>query len=164
MNPSKQFWKSFDTSAGYKLQVEERDGKQVGLVVYHPDLSRRGMNIPADLAPALALAILEAAGIVLHDPENTPYDRMERTTNMGDVNVAAYYLFTHVTRAEKIAHIQAKEAADREALEAEALELLNAVRASNGNASVDSLDKIAGARDPYLTVARKAREMYKAKS
>lgn len=61
MNPSKQFWKAFNTSSGYKLQIEERDRKQVGISVYHP-MHRGGMNIPAADAPAVALAILEAAG------------------------------------------------------------------------------------------------------
>ena len=75
------------------------------------------ISLGKEIAPSLALAVLEAAGVVHHDPEDTPYDPKQRTDQMGDLNIAAHHLFTHVTRAEKIAHIQAQEAADREALE-----------------------------------------------
>lgn len=106
------------------------------------------VDLSSDEAPAIAIAILEASGLVR---DNCSADEAE---------ISLEWLYAAVATRER----EAKETADREALEAEALELLNAVRASNGNASVDSLDKIAGARDPYLTVASKAREIHKAKS
>ena len=94
---------------------------------------------PSD-APALALAILEAAGIDDADSGNT--------------SCAVADLETYVAMVERIT-AEAKEQAE---LEAEAFELRRAYL--EGRAGFDSWNELTDAeRDHWLAVARKAREM-----
>ena len=94
---------------------------------------------PSD-APALALAILEAAGIDDADSGNT--------------SCAVADLRTYVAMVERIT-AEAKEQAE---LEAEAFELRRAYL--EGRAGFDSWNELTDAeRDHWLAVARKAREM-----
>ena len=93
-------------------------------------------------APALALAILEAAGGTETD---SPY--MHEAAD----NLRAYILIEEKVSAE------AKEQAE---LEAEALELYNARISFLGGEALTSFEKLnQDNKDMWLAVARKAREM-----
>lgn len=112
---------------------------------------------PSD-APALALAILEAAGVVHHDPDDTPYEKSERTENMGALNMSAFYLAKHVNDAEK-AEFLAKAQAE---LEAEALELFKASGAYGSDRFfLKFSDLEETTQSAWLAVARRAREINK---
>lgn len=98
-------------------------------------------------APALALAILEAAGVV---PEN----RVFREGSDEHLQCIAYDLTRYLDKSAERA-VEVMELAE---LEAEALELLNAAIRQGDGAIYDSFSRIP-TPDLWLAVARKAREM-----
>lgn len=103
-----------------------------------------GITIAPSEAPALALAILEAAGVTEAD---SPY-----------MHEAADNLRAYILIEEKVS----AEARERAELEAEALELLNAHREATGNPLAESLDGLLyNAKETWLAVARRARELAK---
>lgn len=105
---------------------------------------------PSD-APALCLAILEAAGVVAkpsNDDPGTP----------GNLGRIAYQLMIHIEDAENIAAAEA----DRVKLEAEALKFYNAHRAYSGIPPESSWDGYNETiKKSWLAVARAAREINK---
>lgn len=98
---------------------------------------------PAD-APALALAILEAAGV-----EAVPFDEAPET----EAGHAAWVLRHHVQASEEAA----KEAADQKELETEALTLCR-VMWDNSDQQWEPMSPKA--KTMWLVMARTAREMY----
>lgn len=98
------------------------------------------IDLKTETAPALALAILEAAGV------ESPY------YNLGD---AVGNLRRHVEREARYA-AEAKEQAE---LEAEALDFLNVSREAKHLGPLGNFDDHT--KDAWLAVARKAREMRK---
>ena len=110
------------SSAGGELRVVWQTTGEVGVWVEGGQSNKA--YVGSSDAPAIALAILDAAGTVHHDPTDTPYEESERTENMGDLNIAAFHLAQHVHRAEKDAWLAAEAAAEQAELEAEAVELL----------------------------------------
>ena len=95
--------------------------------------------------PSLALAILESAGW----PED-------------DLNSATRTIMQDLRCVVEFDERKAKEASDREALEAEAWELWLAYHPSTAHKSFSDL--LPPGQNDFLNIARKAREIYKAKS
>lgn len=108
-------------------------------------------------APALALAILEAAGVKASHPTTRSTGTPARGSDAALEDVALM-LQEHV--AAKLR--KALEAADREALEAEAFALYAGAPITNGIKSFAALSE--GAQHQWLTIARTARELHKAVS
>lgn len=119
----------------FAVQFEDTDGEYTA-----------GHVFAVASAPALALAILEAAGVIHHDPEDTPHDPSQRTEHMGDLNEAAFKLARHVNNAEKAAYLAATEAvmAHEDALDAEgtARAVLEAAQAAATITTVEELDAL----------------------
>lgn len=118
------------------------------LIVASDGPGARAVRYTPDDAPALALAILEAAG----------YDDMADDANLADVHAfnAMHKLQESVDTQER-ATAEAKEQAE---LEAEALELYNARILFIGGEALTSFEKLnQDNKDMWLAVARKAREM-----
>ena len=104
------------------------------------------IDLPSSNAPALALAILEAAG----------YTEAEYVDEWPNVNRAVFSLRLGIEEQEREAS-RAKEQAE---LEAEALELYNARISFLGGEALTSFEKLnQDNKDMWLAVARKAREM-----
>lgn len=112
-----------------------------------------GVTVPREDAPALALAILEAAGV---EPDREP---LECQVSLGTIVADLQDTIRH---GEALA-AAAKERAE---LEAEALELLNAFSSEHSKCNAfsseysecESFDEIPNPED-WLAVARRAREM-----
>ncbi|MGO4298279.1 hypothetical protein [Glutamicibacter sp. MCAF14] len=126
-----------------KLEVQENEG-QINLYI-EGEINELGINLAPSDAPALALAILEAAGHrpVAYDPERLAGDDL--------LAYIAHRLAVHVGDEAK----RTAKAKDKAELEAEALELYKAaypVHADWDWKSVANTDK-------WLAVARRAREM-----
>ncbi|MFI8412828.1 hypothetical protein ACIGB6_10160 [Paeniglutamicibacter gangotriensis] len=141
-------------SATFKSSVSNRtidvtaaSTRSVGLIL--SDDSSLDIIIAKADAPALALSILEAAG---HRP--AAYDP-ERLSGDDLLAYIAHKLAVHVGDEVK----RAKEAADREELEGEALELSNAWRASYDIDPLSSWDQVASP-GVFVALARKAREIH----
>lgn len=143
------------TKSTLELTVVRTYEDLVRIITQLPDETGRCIDLAPSDAPALALAILEAAGVVHHDPDDTPYEKSERTENMGALNMSAFYLAKHVNDTEK-AEFLAKEQAE---LEAEALELRNAYMNQIGRTNVAWDDMSEEQQEIWLAVARKAREL-----
>ena len=112
------------------------------LLIKEFDGDTRGFAFAPTDAPALTLAILEAAG----------FDDVDS----GNTSCAVANLRTFIARQERIT-AEAKEQAE---LEAEALELVNAWMDSCGAGKYPSWGHVeTGRRKQGLAVARKAREM-----
>lgn len=127
-----------------ELTVVRTNEDLVRIITQLPDETGRAIDLAPSDAPALALAILEAAG--------TP---MNLDVSLGK---ALYHLDAHVTLQAK-ATAEAKEQAE---LEAEALDFLNAVRDATGAKALSGFPAYAsGIKSHYLIIARKAREMAK---
>ena len=107
-------------------------------------IGKAGIYLPASEAPALALAILEAAG---HGGSSESSRLMQ----------AFDLIELHVKEQERIT----AEAREQAELEAEALELLNASRESNRRPTLETFDGFESTKQSWLAVARKAREMAK---
>ncbi|MGP5599561.1 hypothetical protein ACTXOJ_11275 [Glutamicibacter arilaitensis] len=120
-----------DTRNGLFTVAVRRGGESVDMI-----------DLKTETAPALALAILEAAGFV------------------GDENMftglAVANLRDHVEEQERIT----AESREQAELEAEALELVNAWMDSCGAGKYPSWEHVeTGRREQGLAVARKAREI-----
>lgn len=127
------------TNAGTTLRVRGIGDAGVELL-HHNDRRTFGSVIASSDAPALALAVLEAAGVV----------------ESSDAGVAAGYLRSHIAEQERIT-AEARELAE---LEAEALELMNVRLGAAGNPkhlTKETVDPIA--LEAWISVARRAREM-----
>lgn len=120
----------------------DEGGRKFSLLMPHVS-SHAGIAFDSTTAPALALAILEVAGVA----------------ESSDAGVAAQYLRAHLTEQERAT----AEAEAQAKLEAEALELCNAWREANGYDALSSFSDGApiGAMAEWLAVARCAREMAK---
>ena len=129
-----------DLDETVRFRIEPRIGAE-GIYLELKENGKRATTVfPPKDAPALALAVLEAAGV----------------GESSDAGVAAGYLRSHIAEQERAA-AEAKEQAE---LEAEALELLNAHREATGNPLAESLDGLLyNAKENWLAVARRAREM-----
>ena len=108
------------------------------------------IDLKTETAPAIALAILEAAGV---EARSIPSARLGTSEHLSDT---AYELSTYIEKQQR-ATAEAKEQAE---LEAEAFELRRAYL--EGRARFDSWNELTDAeRDHWLAVARRAREMAK---
>ena len=140
------------------LKVFRHGAKEGAWIQMHRagDWNTHTFTIAPSDAPALCLAILEAAGVKPFNPEDVPYNFQERTGDMGPANMAAFMLAEHVETQAK----RAAAEADRVALEAEAFKLRKAYL--EGRAGYDSWNELTDAeRDQWLAVARAARELNK---
>lgn len=123
----------------HHLTVDDIDGEVLVQVHYGSHL--KGVCVAKREAPALALAILEAVAST-----GAPV--------APEVARAMEALEEYKQRIQA----EAEEAADREALEAEALELLNAWRDENEQKHVSSFDEAGGNfKKGWVAVARAAR-------
>ena len=131
--PPNKRWQVYQCATDYWEAYAESDGRQLDEIA------------PSD-APALALAILEAAG----------YTEAEYVDEWPNVNRAVFSLRLGIEEQEREAS-RAKEQAE---LEAEALELYNARISFLGGEALTSFEKLnQDNKDMWLAVARKAREM-----
>ena len=110
-------------------------GRKFSLLMPHVS-SNAGIAFDSTTAPALALAILEAAGV----------------EESSDAGVAAGYLRSHMTELERAT----AEAEAQAKLEAEALELYKTYWSGNVTGFSNEPN-----RDDWLAVARRAREINK---
>lgn len=134
----------------------DSDGDQIEVVTYPndpaPTIIAKGQDRWAEVeftkedAPALALAILEAAGY-------TGDDDLSIDTPDGAVRV----LRRHIQWEAR----QKAEAEEAQKLDEEALALVNAWRESSGSPTDGSLGPL---KDNWRAVARMARELYGAQS
>lgn len=149
------------TNSGTEVYVGEGiNADSVQLIIRNvgSGIGKAGIYLNSSDIPALALAILEAAGVVHHDPDDTPYEKSERTENMGALNMSVFYLAKHVNDAEK-AEFLAKEQTE---LEAEALELFKASGAYGSDRIFLQFSHLDGhIQKAWLAVARRAREINK---
>lgn len=146
--------KTFKSSHNYLHDME---------VDTHPDGSVRfsvdadyfvGFCVSPSDAPALALAILEAAGVV---PVQRDYESYDDGTP-AHLQAVAYFLKQHNEAQERTT----AEARERAELEAEALELCNEFIEDMGYDRVDSWDgSVPSKKEAWLAVARRARELAK---
>ncbi|MBF6671568.1 hypothetical protein [Glutamicibacter sp. FBE19] len=130
------------------------DNSQVDLLIRRSDraITSTGIAIAPSDAPALALAILEAAGI--------EEDMVKFHSGTPEYHFA--YAMHHLCQGIQAQAKAVAEAKDREELEAEALELFNAW---TGTTKYTSWNEVAvfpdGDKREWLAVARKARELAK---
>lgn len=131
-----------------QLHVKPLD-KHVTLVINYKHAGRSGLTISHSDAPALALAILEAAGVeASFDPDAT-YGTAEQLGHIQD------HLHEYVNAQERAA----AEAREQAELEAEALELLNAFSLATGGVPIDSFEGRSMSKPGWIDAARRAREM-----
>lgn len=119
---------------------ETEDGVNVSIADPLWD-SKRGITLAPSDAPALCLAILEAAGHV------------RDACSDNDADVAMEWLHSAIARQAK----QSAEAKEQAELEAEALDFLNVSREAKHLGPLDNFDEHT--KDAWLAVARRAREM-----
>lgn len=130
----------FTGKDGIDLEIVTMNGGHFGIDVHH-----FGAQIPDELAPAIALAILEAAGI-----QAIPFDELAET----EPGHAVWALRHHVQESAA----KAKEAADREALESDAVSLHEAWRSGLHNTPTTAWVKLPDYhRAAWIGVARAAR-------
>lgn len=138
------------TGSNRELHIKRSNEDHVQIRQFDPEFhthQAKTFFLDPSEAPALALAILEAAGV-----EATP-------------NAGAIALGTVVSDLQRLIAEQERataEARELAELEAEALELLNVRRKFEGIEQADALDDMPKAtRDIWLAVARRARELAK---
>ena len=130
-----------------KMTVRE-DGGCVSVSVNMDSPSDTIIHISPSDAPALALAVLEAAG----------FEDSSSGGHITGARIAVGDLKRHVKMQER-ATAEAKEQAE---LEAEALELCNEFIEDMGYDRVDSWDgSVPSKKEAWLAVARRAREIAK---
>ena len=117
-------------------------------VVFSDD-SSRDLMLQGDDAPALALAILEAAGV---EARSIPSARIGTSEHLSDT---AYELSTYIEKQQR-ATAEAKEQSE---LETCALEMLNALRKHYGKPERSWEDTHVEVREEFLVLARRAREL-----
>ncbi|KAA0979907.1 hypothetical protein FQ154_01740 [Paeniglutamicibacter gangotriensis] len=126
--------------------LKVRENGESGSIYITIDSQGSCAGVGIEEAPALALAILEAAGIA-----------DKGFNESSDAEMAVAHLASHVG----LERANAKEAADREALEVEALELFNALREANDNNLVDGFHDIpASYQGTWLAVAKTSRTLH----
>ncbi|ALG28039.1 hypothetical protein AOZ07_02850 [Glutamicibacter halophytocola] len=141
---SKTFNSVHEENSYQQLNIAEVDAG-IRVSVDHNSHGVKGVIIAPSDAPALALAILEAAGV-----ENVPHDIADGSER------ALGYLIEYVG-LQQVNERHAKEQAE---FEAEALELLNAERGALGVDLVRDLSEVhAIAQEAAIAVARRAREL-----
>lgn len=133
------------------LEVESETSGKFSLCVKDERGAYHTIFIAPSDAPALALAILEAAGVEPSSPHYGLNDSPE-----WNVRWASHYL----GRSIELTEAKTAEAKEQAELEAEALELCNAAIRQEDGAIYDSFSQIP-TPDLWLAVARKAREMAK---
>lgn len=133
-----------------QLHVKPLD-KHVTLVINYKDAGRSGLTISHSDAPALALAVLEAAG---YEERQKGWDVL----NSADENIAqAMRCLSKGIEIQERATAEAKELAE---LEAEALELFKASGTyGSDRISLKLSDLDDHIQEAWLAVARRAREM-----
>lgn len=125
-----------DLDETVRFRIEPRIGTE-GIYLELKENGKRATTVfPPKDAPALALAVLEAAGVA----------------ESSDAGVAAGYLRSHIAEQERTT-AEAKEQAE---LEAEALELRNEF---TGRTATEWAYPTTTAKEGWIAVARKAREM-----
>lgn len=117
----------------------------------------RTVYVPKDEAPAAALALLQAAGWEA-DALGGPVEHAVRGLAKHIENVAAEKEAAE-TAAKEAAEAEAKAKAEQDAIEAEALKLVNSFRGAFGYGAAASLDDIPGSKAGWIAAARKAREI-----
>lgn len=144
---SSKIFKSSYMSDSSRLEIEASIASTSFHITHCTVVGEKSFMFDNTTAPALALAILEAAG----------YDDMADDANLADVHAfnAMHKLQESVDTQER-ATAEAKEQAE---LEAEALELFNASRVVRGLVLIEWVSVTKSERDEWLAVARKAREM-----
>lgn len=134
--------KTFGNAYG-TLRVKENGDNGSIYITVDSQGSRAGVGI--EDAPAVALAILEAAGF---------------EADIDDASSLANSAMGRLAMRVTTEAAKAKAAADREALEGEALVLLNAHRVEAGRPNATSLDDYSIEGDRWRAVARAARELH----
>lgn len=127
----------------------EEGGRKFSLLMPHVS-SNAGIAFDSATAPALALAILEAAGLTVAKDD----------FKEGSIEDLLIDAALHLKGAIRLQERATAEAEAQAKLEAEALELLNASNEAIGispHSSTDFIGEIVMRR--WLAVARKAREM-----
>lgn len=135
MSNSKHFGNAYGT-----LKVKDNGDNGSIYVTVDSQGSHAGVGI--EDAPALCLAILEAAGLV------------RDVCSGDDAEVALDFLYSAVARRER----EAKETADREKLQSEAWELFTAWNPDTKHGSVSVLPSFLV--EEWTRIARKAREIH----
>lgn len=141
--PMTKEFASAATSSDRTLVIDSSGDSGI-LKIMRGDYYIGGINLDPANAPALALAILEAAGI-----EPVPFDEAPET----EAGHAAWVLRHHVQASEEAA----KEAADQKELETEALTLC---RVMWDNSDQQWAPMSPKAKAMWLVMARTAREMH----
>lgn len=148
---SKTFKSAFEDSS-YRLEVGKNLGAEhLSLWIVGRGLDSTSIAIDPSDAPALALAILEAAGYGEEVVTDGSPD--------GHIQVAKYYLYEGVKAHASIA----AEAEAQAKLEAEALELFNARQEAINSFDWEPYKDFANedSKQTWLAVARRAREINK---
>lgn len=135
-------FKSATTPNSRLLRVENLDHKNLHLRIVGDDNTRTTISIAPSDAPALALAVLEAA--VGDGPGAS-----------NEIDTARLALIQEGQRTER----EAVEAKEQSELEAEALDFLNVSRKAKHLGPLGNFDDHT--KDAWLAVARRAREMRK---
>ena len=141
-----------DLDETVRFRIEPRIGAEGIYLELQANDNRATTVFPPKDAPALALGILEAAGVDLNESWNglDPYGTPSHLGWIGG-HLRAY--MRQFAKATAEAEAQAE-------LEAEALEFINAARASRGSDPLSSFDQLSdGGKREYLSIASRAREM-----
>ena len=132
-------------SAHTKRNIEIARSPLGDVAIAMSDIMSRDIVLNKTCAPAIALAILEAAGI-----EAIPFDEGPETIP----GHAVWALRHHVQELEA----KAKEAADQKVLKAEAFTLYSAAPFRSGVHSFELLSD--GAKVQWLSIARASRDLH----
>ncbi|MGO2030621.1 MAG: hypothetical protein ACTH2A_06710 [Glutamicibacter ardleyensis] len=136
-----------------ELTVVRTNEDLVRVITQLPDETGRAIDLAPSDAPALALAILEAAGVEPSSPHYGLNDSPE-----WNVRWASHYL----GRSIELTEAKTAEAKEQAELEAEALDLFNLWLAGfNYEGYSEWTGENAELKGVWLAVARKAREMRK---
>lgn len=151
---SKTFKSAFEDSS-YRLEVCKNAGAEhASLWILGCGSASTSIAIADKDAPALALAILEAAGVV---PVQRDYESYDDGTP-AHLQAVAYFLKQHNEARERAT----AEARERAELEAEALELFKASGAyGSDRLFLKFSDLEETTQSAWLAVARRARELAK---
>ena len=142
---SKTFKSAVPSSTQTLVVRKDHDGTAVYVRTEDSGRLIAGIVLERTDAPAIALAILEAAGIAA-----------KGFSESSDAEMAVAHLASHVG----LERAKAKEAADREALEREALALCNAFQDAGGYEKSDVMTTHHYDYGKWMDAARKARELH----
>ncbi|RKS19674.1 hypothetical protein DFO58_2176 [Arthrobacter sp. AG1021] len=145
---SKTFKSAYPGRSNQSLEILRADNR-VRVSVDHASDGARGIIIAPSDAPALALAILEAAGYKEHSK-----------ANLGSSELLASYGMTKLRQAVQAQVREESETKSQAELEAEALMLANSAVLAVGNPPYPSIEHMSDTSlRKWLAVARKAREL-----